>query len=231
MVQILDRPPRNPSTGERFAEAFGNMGQQIPGLAGQYAENEAIKHLIGQDLSGLSPDLKREFIKTHVTGKAQKQLEKENALQLGLGTINKMRELMSSVGGWTSSPLTKLKSLVPGETQKQRAELESLGRSLIPLVAAGVPVRNQREFDEYRKIITDPSSSPSQLEGALNGLEDLFGRSLEQSGGTESFQESEKPVFDISNPSHKKTGDALMKKFKNDRKKVIQELSKHFREE
>lgn len=161
-----------------------------------------------------------------------KQLEKIKTLETGLGTIEKMRELLPFAGGFTSSPMNQIQSLFPGETQKKRSELESLGRSLIPLVAAGVPIRNKSEFEEYSKTITDPSASQSKLEGALNGIQDLLERSI---GGNQEKQgkesKEEKPVFDVSNPKHKKTRDALMQKYKNDREKVSMELMKHFREE
>lgn len=165
-----------------------------------------------------------------------KHLEKIKSLETGLGTIERMRELIPFAGGFTSAPLTKLQSLIPGEVQSKRAELESLGRSLIPLVAAGVPIRNQREFDEYRKIITDPSASPSKLEGALNGIQNILERSVDSSEeiskpSRKQASNNEKPFFDSSKMEHKRVRDALMKKFKNNREKVADELMKHFREE
>lgn len=169
--------------------------------------------------------------KSATLGQQTKQLEKIKMMETGLGTIERMRELLPFAGGWTSDPLMKLKSLVPGETQKGRAELESLGRSLIPIVAAGVPIRNQREFDEYRKVITDPSSSASQLEGALNGIQDILQRSMESPEKEEEPQKSHKrQKFSSSNPEHTKVRDALMKKFQGDREKVKSELDKFFEE-
>ena len=57
-----------------------------------------------------------------------------------------------------------------------------MGTSLIPLVSAGVPLRNQAEFEQYSKVITNPNSLQSELEGALEGLENLINRQLGGSG-------------------------------------------------
>ena len=68
---------------------------------------------------------------------------------------------------------------------------------MIPLVSAGVSIRNQKEFDEYKKVLTDPNSQQSKIEGALNGLESLLSR---QSHKEEPEEEvvAEKIVFDPS---------------------------------
>lgn len=215
---------------------------EVPSFGG--ALGAGIGQGLGSGISGAMEFAKKmalEKQKSRSLVQQTKQLEKVKIMETGLGTIKRMRQLSSAAGGWTSDPIQKIKSLIPGEAQKDRAELEALGRSLIPLVAAGVPIRNQREFDEYRKIITDTNSSPPQFEGALNGIQNILERSLGEEGGDRAQKSEPKneqkaksnaslPVFDISNPSHKKTRDALMKKYNNDRNKVRAELEKHYSE-
>ena len=213
---VLPAAPQRPSFGTELArglgEGFGSGIDQAVNFSQQMALHK-------QKSSNLAQQTK--------------QLEKVKMMETGLGTIGRMRELLSSAGGWTSSLGNKLSSLIPNsETQRDRAELEALGRSLIPLVAAGVPVRNQKEFEEYRKIITDPNASPAQFEGALSGIQNILERSLESGEESEEKASSKnKPVFDPSNPGHRKTRDALLQKYGNNREKVAMELMKHFREE
>jgi hypothetical protein len=106
--------------------------------------------------------------------------------------------------------------MFPGQTARDRAEFEQLGKSLIPLVAAGVPIRNQREFDEYKKVIVDASSSDDQIEGAINGLEKIFNMKLEgkkeksassSSSGTslKKVKPGTKLTLDVMKELHKKT--------------------------
>ena len=141
-----------------------------------------------------------------------------------------MRGLVSSAG-----PSNYLQGLGTGEVAQNRAELEALGRSLIPLVSAGVPIRNQREFEEYRKVITNPNARQAQLEGALNGLQDLFERSLaqldvgEQEAAVEApaMERKAKAKFNREHPEHQAKARQLFKKLK-DKEKVRQELEREF---
>lgn len=213
MVQVL---PEVPSFGTQLARGLGGGVGHGLSQAADFHKQMMLEQQKARSLAGQT-----------------KQLEKIKAMETGLGTIGRMRELVSSAGGWTSDPIQKLRSLVPGELQKDRAELEALGRSLIPLVAAGVPIRNQKEFEEYRKIITDPDSSPYQMEGALNGIQNLLERSIESP--IEEEKESKisikpsksKQKFSSSNPEHKKKAEQLYKTYK-DKEKVREILSKEF---
>lgn len=231
--------PETPSAGTRLARGLGTgIGESLGSLPSQLAkkmdqrkENEALKKLTGQDFSGMTPELKKEFMKVFTGGRAQKEQEKYKMMETGLGTIQQMRNLLESTG-----PLKSIAGLFPGETSRERAEFTQLGKSLIPLVSAGVSIRNQKEFDEYKKIITNPNARQSEIEGALSGLENLLERQLENKSSSLISEKEEqsinkKPIFNVSNPSHKKVRDALMKKFNNDREKVSRELSRNFREE
>lgn len=176
--------------------------------------------------SGLSSsmNLHSEMAKKLAGEKVNKQQEKLNAIETGLGTIEQMRGLLSSAG-----PSNWVHGLFGGETTKNRAELESLGRSLIPLVSAGVPIRNQREFTEYAKTITNPNARQAELEGALNGIESLLSRSVEQGSERTSKPKSMKKSskFDVNNPEHKKKAEQLYSTYK-DKEKVREILSREF---
>lgn len=203
--------PEVPSMGQLLSR---NLGQGISqGLSGgiDFAKQMALQKERGAGLANQT-----------------KQLEKVKMIENGLGTIGRMRELISEAG-----PSNAIQSFLGlGETREKRAELEALGRSLIPLVAAGVPIRNQREFDEYRKVITNPNSRQADLEGALNGIENILSRSVgELDEGSEekssSSQKQKKTKFSAENPEHKKKAEQLYKTYK-DKEKVREILLREF---
>lgn len=203
MVFMLQREP---SIGQKLGAGLGEGLSQSANFAQQLAlEKQKAKSLAQQT----------------------KHLEKIKTMETGLGTIDRMRQLLPFAGGWTSDPSIKIQSLLPGEVQKNRAELESLGRSLIPLVAAGVPVRNQREFAEYSKIITDPNSSASQIEGALNAIQSILERSSESPSEENEEMRRKKSKFSSSNPEHRKKAEQLYNTYK-DKEKVREMLSREF---
>ncbi len=203
MAQVLDRIP---SFGENFVNQF--LGGANKGLSQgmQFAQQMALQKQ-----------------KSHSLANETKQLEKIKTMEHGLGTIAEMRKLISSTG-----PSNWIQGLLPGETQKKRAEFESLGRSLIPLVSAGVPIRNQKEFEEYRKIITDPNAPQSKIEGALNGIQNILERSSGHSEEEPEMESSGKKMkFSADNPEHRKKAQQLHKTFK-DKEKVREALSREF---
>lgn len=128
--------------------------------------------------SGLPPELGLKAIQIH----AQKKQEDNQKFDMGLGTIEKMRAIVKKGNIGRGTGVTRL---FGGKDARDAAEYEQLGTSLIPIVAAGVPIRNQKEFDQYRKILTDASSSNAEIEGALDGLQDIFQRKLEGKEGAE----------------------------------------------
>lgn len=142
--------------------------------------------------------------------------------ETGIETIKGMRDILAKGNLGRGSGFL---GLFGGETAKDRAEYEQLGKSLIPMVAAGVPVRNQKEFEEYKKVITDPSSTEAAIEGALNGVERIFMQKLKSEGGREGKEG--KMRFDSSNPEHKAKAEQLFKKFK-DKEKVREKLKLEF---
>lgn len=225
-MNILPTANREPSTSEKFGRAFSSASQsastaipeQIMRQKQDRAEVEGIKKLTGMDLSGLNQDLRKVFVQQSL-----KKKEDDTAkFGVGLETIGAMREIASKKNIGRGSSIL---GFFPGETAKDRAEFSQLGTSLIPLVAAGVPVRNQKEFEQYKKVITDPSASLSEIEGALDGLERIFSQKLE--GVNNSSGKEAKPQFNPSHPEHKAKAEQLYKKFK-DKEKVREALRKEF---
>ncbi len=161
--------------GSGIGQGASDFAQRIVGKRREKEENEALQRLTGQDFTGMSPEIKKEFVKLYTGARSQKEQEKHQMLETGLGTIQEMRNLIKSTG-----PSNWFQSLIPGDTQRERQEFAQLGKSLIPLVSAGVSIRNQKEFDEYKKVLTDPNAQQSKIEGALNGLENLLQRQTQQ---------------------------------------------------
>jgi hypothetical protein len=200
MVQIL---PKVPGFGERIGTALG----------GGFAKGTSQGLQFAHELN-LEQAKKKSFIDA---------LQNEK-FETGLDVIKAMRELKDKGNLGRGSSFM---GLFGGQTTKDRAEYEQLGKSLIPLVAAGVPIRNQKEFEEYRKVITDPSSPDQAIEGALTGIERIFEQKL---SGKEPKEESKKGKvrFDLSNPEHKAKRDQALKDSKNDRIKAEKILRREF---
>jgi hypothetical protein len=186
MIQELRKIEREPSTKERFANAFAGVAQKgVPMIAEHFAgkermaqENEAIKRLTGQDVSGLSPELKQTFMqKFQSTGAAKPSAAQEKAqaqaasFEQGLGTIKEMRALLPKVG--MGSGITQVFSK---DVRNARQQFSTLGTSLIGLYGSTLPtgIRNKTEFEEYMKGIAKPGQREATMEGSLDALEKLF---------------------------------------------------------
>src|SRR5579863_5926714 len=180
MVQIIEEQP---SFGQIMSRGGGrSLGNFASGLLGQHMENkamsredEALKRM-GLDLSGIRDPEMRKLLIQGATKKKEDETEK---FSTGMDVLQKMRQIAAKGNIGRGSAIM---GFFPGETASDRQDFAQLGKSLIPIVAAGVPIRNQREFDEYKKVITDPSSSLSDIKGALDGLEFIFQRKLEGKG-------------------------------------------------
>lgn len=230
MVQIIQQPQRK-NFGQQFAESVGAMGQQLPDIFGDIIqkregkerrskENEALKRF-GIDLSDVEdPDLRKTIVQNSMKQKASDQ----EKFSTGLNILDEMQSIVDKGDiGFGSQVM----GFFGGDTARQRSEFEQLGKSLIPIVAAGVPIRNQREFDEYKKVITNPSSRLSEIQGAINGLRKIFDQKL-TSEGKEAKSSRKKMKFNPKNPEHISKFKQLDKQFKSDRKKVNEALAREF---
>lgn len=221
MVQIVPAAKQKESFGSLFGRGLGQ------GVSQGFAQSIQNKQ---QEQSE-----ERKFLHDILLQKAKKKQEDVGSFEQGLGTIQSMRDIISKKNVGRGSSFT---GLFGGETARDRAELSQLGTSLIPLVAAGVPIRNQKEFEQYKKIITDPSSLISEMEGALDGLQRIFeakiGGDLKSEGDDlvkdSKVMRSKKIKFNPKNKEHIDKRNQLMKKFNGDREKVSEILMQEFLE-
>jgi len=165
MVTILNAPEKKQSFSSMLGAKLGQGIERGVSQGTNFAQQMNLEKARGRGLA-----------------QETKQMEKIKSLEMGLGTIDQMREVLKRGKLGRGSALSGFFS---GDVRRDRAEYEQLGRSLIPMVAAGVPIRNQREFEEYKKVLTDPSASEDEIEGALSALESLISRSASQ--GEEDF--------------------------------------------
>lgn len=171
---------KSPGFGEKFAQSLGQ------GLSKGFSQ--------GQDFSQQMSLQKQKYDLASQMKKKENETEK---FSLALGTLQEMRNKLKSgnVGTKFGIQLNPFANI--GESGRDREEFAQYGRSLIPLVAAGVPVKNKIEFEEYSKVITNPNASMGQLEGALNGLENIFARKVEGILGNEEESEKKEEGFSI----------------------------------
>lgn len=199
MVQLRGMPIKQPSTKERFADAFAGLGSgalnQIPQIMAQRAQqqqmqsaNEQIKKLTGMDLNDIQdPNLRKQFVEKALSGQLQEQKfgfdkelqglksaqggpdEKKMAAQSGLQTIQRMKELRKQGNLGFRGP----SDLFFPEVRKNRGEYEQLGKSLISL-ASNIPIRNQKEFETLSEQLYDSTISDARAEGILNAMERII---------------------------------------------------------
>ena len=166
---------RSWKSGESIASnAYGNA-------EGKKSEKEQMKQE-DEELSNLFPDIDFRKIKNPETRKILiqnkvKQKEKDTEMfSTGLTTLDEMEAIVNKGNVGRGSAFW---GAFGGETAQDRAKLRQLGTSLIPIVAAGVSIKNQTEFEEYKKVITDPSALTSEIKGAIDGLRYIFNKKLQ----------------------------------------------------
>lgn len=110
----------------------------------------------------------------------EKRQDKIGQLRTAQSTLGRMEELLDQ--GLVGTKLGKdiFSGVRGGKTREARGEFTKLGQSIIPLVSSGVAIRNQKEFEEYKKIITDPTAQSSELKGALKGVKSLIDAGLKE---------------------------------------------------
>lgn len=202
MVNILPKTEEKEglgrSLGRELGEGLSRGSDKGIAMRVEQKENAALQRLLGKDLSGLPGDLKKEVAKQLMGTKYSKEKERQETLSLGFDTLQEMRQLVSSTG-----PMKSWASVIPGQTAKARAQFEKLGQSLIPLVSKGISIRNQREFEEYKKVIANPNAHQSDILGALDALESIISRQMAGVEKKETKQEKSQMVTMIS-PAGKK---------------------------
>lgn len=196
-------------------------------------ENTALRDL-GIDIAGVhDPEIRKSIVSQSLKHREDKSLEKESALQSIKGTIGQLRSLVESeapgvgfLGKYSPAP----------EAFYNRAKLRTLGSDLLSFYKSLFPRGiTQQEFIRLEKdYIPKPGDTLAEVKGKLDAFEDLINRKLHGSEGKSEeegeIQENSKTKFDISNPEHKAKRDQLLKKFKGNREKAKEALSREFEE-
>lgn len=176
-----------------ISESFNKM----PEGYGREEITETITDLVSQGIpyDKIKPQLEN-YKLADLSVKENAQLKQ---LKTAEKTIKRMKELSTTgfAGTTFGRPMTPFSYF--GQRAVDRGEFEKLGQSLIPVVASGVTIRNQKEFDEYKKVITDPNARIPTIAGALKGLSSMVSNQL-----------------DIFEPSRTRNGEKTSKKGKKE---------------
>lgn len=225
MVQVIEEEIY-PNRSERFAKAFQNVGEELPGIFGQLAENQALQKLTGMNLGGLSPDLKRAALSS--LGKQEKSGPGQ---YLGASTnvINELENLIGLPGVGLMGQLN-----FSPEALQNKGKFQSLTAALLPIFKTMFPRgMTEKEFNIIKKdYIPQVGDTEAKIRGKLAGLRKL---AEELSGGPQLIEEGimaeipeGKVKFNPQNPEHVSKLRQLDKKFKGDKAKVNKALAKEF---
>lgn len=159
------------------------------------AKQNAFKNYLGvknfeemQRKAKAQEDLVREKLEAK-NQPSEKQQAQDEAFDVGLGTIDRMREIRKKGNLGLGSGVKKY---LGGETAKDFGEYEQLGKSLIQL-STMIPIRNRQEFEALAHNLYDPTITDKQAEGVLNALEGFISRSVGKRKAAEQPQEVKRP--------------------------------------
>ena len=197
-IQIIPEYKKR-SSADRFAEAFSNasnsLAENVPKHFMQQEakknKNEQLNEFLGTDVSNLPEDFQKlayqaklqqqnqaaqlEGKNVQAKEKQQQELrEKIAPFEAGLQTIKQMRQIGKAGNlGRGSSVL----GFFGGQTAKDRAQYEQLGKSLISL-ASTIPIRNKSEFETLAHNLYDPSLPDDARDGILDAMENIIERNM-----------------------------------------------------
>jgi hypothetical protein len=227
MVQIIeDNSPQSQrfAAFSRLGQGIGNIAQSLKGSLDDKRTREALAAEFGDRFKNVkSPELQRILLQgelhkedqaerlkgeqkissekiTHKLREQQEKLSAENREKLApfnaaLKTIEEMEEIGK---GNRLGRGSKFLGLFGGETAKDRAKYEQLGKSLISF-ASTIPIRNQREFDTLAHNLYDPSLPNSAREGILEAMKQIITQNMQPylDQTSESGSENRKSLEDI----------------------------------
>lgn len=183
---------RYPGTAERMMKAFSQAGQQgIEGISQKLAgrkEDEALERLTGQNMSGLSPELKKTFVEKMMTAQGKggdaKQQEAKRGYEVGLGTIKDIEGIIDDLG-----PLNM--GFHPFKSMNARQAYTTYANSLLGILST-IPVRNEVEFENIKKTLADPKAPVSKIKSSVAAAKKIITRHYESLGGQSETQQSQK---------------------------------------
>ncbi len=115
--------------------------------------------------------------------KTEKLEEKRRGYEVGLGTLESMRNLIPKLG-----PLEGIMS--PLKSRADRQSYTTYANSLLGILST-IPVRNKKEFEAVKKALSNPWATQNEIESAVNSAEDIMTRHME-SLSSDSRQHSKK---------------------------------------
>jgi hypothetical protein len=167
---------QNMQNQQQQSSALEQTLQNIPSGASQV---QVLQSILG---SGIPMDKALEIYKSYKPQEtprmSEKQQEKMISLNRAESTIASMKKLLEggNIGSYLGVGIDPTRNF--GKTGEDREKFVKFGQSLIPLVAAGVRINNQKEFQEYKSVITNPDATKAQLKGAISALEDMVRNEL-----------------------------------------------------
>jgi len=224
MIQILQPPPRKPKFMDQLLSGVQQAGQQLPGVLGGMAENQALQRIGGEDVSGLSPDLKNTYL-SKLLGKKE---EKRNLNDTFGGILDQMEGLIDNVGPALANP----SSWNPySEKSGKRSQINTLRLSLEGLFR-DLTLKGQFPKAIYERILKElPSASdtPEQYKNKIQAIRDILQSHTGGggAGGSSMMGNKPKPRFNEKHPEHKKKAEQLFKTYK-DVEKVREALGREF---
>jgi hypothetical protein len=181
MLQIIDEMPKRPKFMDQLLGGVQKAGQQLPGLLGNMAEDQKIEQLTGQNVSGLSPEMKQLFFQNIMKGQGQNQA-KQGAYQKAQGLINRAKQISQT--GHLGPKVGILGtgrdfgSTFSSEGQKLRSEYKQIGKALVQ-AAAPLKITNRAEFQHYAEDLEDPTRNLEDIQGSLEALERIIRDSMQ----------------------------------------------------
>lgn len=227
--------------GVNRATDFALEMQKIKGK--QKGENDFLKQILGSgngmsNGSELSPEQETVLALTdpqkfnaykHLKESRGKESEKAFSLNQSLNKLDKLEGLANKAGLLSGIGVG---SKFNPFSWEDRGEYEAISASLIPLLASGVSIRNQREFDKYADILSNPSAPVSKIKGAIKGLRGLIESEIKFKGSSQPKEENvseKKVIFNPNNKEHIAKLRQLEKKFGGDKLKVNAALAREFK--
>ena len=216
MIQIIDQAQKRPKFMDMLLKGTQQATQQLPGFLGNQAENQSLQGLIGQDLSGLSPEIKQVYLSKLMSKKAEDTHTKQNAIE----SIGRMREILSR--GRTGKNFL---NYATEEGRADRAAMDTAALNLEKIAAdmVGKGTLNQQRFQYLKERLPSSWKTDAENKSILDEWEQILGSAGE---GAEAGQKS-RMKFNPSHPEHKAKATQLYKTYK-DKEKVRQALSREF---
>lgn len=201
MIQIIDEARKKPKfldqllTGVQKAgtEGIPQVAQHLMGQRQMQGENQQIKNLIGQDLSGIQDPKMRQQIVNNLLKGQQAAANKPNTDQAA-HALNEMEAMIGKTGVGMGGGFS---SVFLGESRHNRGKFESLQAAVLPLFKSMFPRgMTEKEFKFIQEhYIPQLGDTDDKLKGKIEGLRELM--SKESSGGQQPMQQKRKSLEEI----------------------------------